>query len=124
MQERRIEPRMLCSDLMDVRWTDESGRSVKALANLEDISTSGACLQMDVPVPTGTRLHICHPNVEFDGRVRYCVFRDTGYFAGIEFEDGFEWDDKLFRPEHLLDPRTLIGMEPARGPRQAPRRVQ
>jgi hypothetical protein len=119
MQDRRFETRMLCADLVDVWWTDESGRSGKALANLEDISSSGACLQIDVPVAAGTTLHICHPKVEFEGRVRYCVFREIGYFVGVQFAPGFHWDARLFQPEHLLDPRSLLGLEP-RLPRKLP----
>jgi hypothetical protein len=107
-QDRRLEPRMLCADLIDVWWIDDSGNQVKALANLEDISSSGACLQTDVPVPVESDLHICHPQVEFQGRARYCVFRDTGYFSGVQFSNGFEWDARLFRPKHLLDPRRLL----------------
>ncbi len=33
---------MLCADLVDVRWKDKSGRACRAVANLEDISQSGA----------------------------------------------------------------------------------
>lgn len=115
---------MLCADLMDVSWTDASGRSAKALANLEDISNSGACLQVDMPIASGTVVHIRHPNVEFEGRVKYCVFRDTGYFVGVQFAAGFEWDERLFQPKHLLDPRTLVGLEPKPGRKLPPRRVQ
>jgi hypothetical protein len=108
MQDRRIEPRMLCSDHIEVWWTDESGRRAKALANLEDISNSGACLQIDSPVASGAVIHICHPKLEIEARVKYCVFRDIGYFVGVQFADGFEWDENLFQPKHLLDPRTLL----------------
>ena len=99
---------MLCADLIDVWWMEASGRQVKALANLEDISSSGACLQMDMPVPVEVEVHICHPQVEITGQARYCVFRDTGYFVGVQFTHGFEWDARLFLPKHLLDPRKLL----------------
>ncbi len=115
---------MLCADLIDVWWLDESGEAGKALANLEDISNSGACLQVDVAIPEGTLLHIRHSKVEFEGRVKYCVFREIGYFVGVEFEPGFEWDEKLFQPEHLLDPRTLFGLAPKKEPKLATRKIQ
>ncbi len=103
---------MLCADLIDVWWTDDAGRISRAVANLEDISSSGVCLQMEEPVATELLLHIRHDSVEFEGRVRYCVYRDTGYFLGVQFEEGFEWDETLFQPKHLLDPRSLLGLEP------------
>jgi hypothetical protein len=121
-QERRLEPRLLCADLIDVWWVDESGQTHKALANLEDISNSGVCLQVDGPVPYETLLHIGNTKTELEGRVRYCVFRDTGFFVGVRFEPGFRWDRQHFRPKHLLDPRTLILR--ARKPKAGPRPVQ
>ncbi len=99
---------MLCADLIDVYWMDHSGRSRSALANLEDISPSGACIQMDNSVPLETLLRLTHAKTEMRGRVRYCVFRDTGYFLGIDFEPGCRWTRSRFRPKHLLDPRELV----------------
>jgi hypothetical protein len=110
MKERRTEARLLCADLLDVHWTDKSGRSHSALANLEDISITGACLQVDVPVPEETLLLIDHPKADLAGRVRYCVFRETGYFLGVQFEPGFRWTLRNFRPKHLLDPRRLVAL--------------
>jgi len=114
MQERRLEPRLLCADLIDVHWTDKSGRNRSALANLEDISLSGVCLQMDMPVPHETVLRIAHPKTELSGRVRYCVFRETGYFLGVQFEPGFRWSRRNFHPKHLLDPRRLVALSVGR----------
>jgi hypothetical protein len=108
MQERRIELRMLCADLVDVAWRDKSGRTRRTVANLEDISLSGACLQIDMPIPLETDLLISYPNGELQGRVRYCVYREIGYFVGIEFEAGSRWSKNQFRPQHLLDPRHLV----------------
>jgi hypothetical protein len=114
MLERRVEPRLLCADLMDVQWTDKSGRRRKAVANLEDISLSGMCLQVDAPVPRETLLRIAHPKSRFQARVRYCVFRDTGYYLGVQFEPGCRWSVRRFRPKHLLDPRDLLALRAKR----------
>jgi hypothetical protein len=108
MLDRRIELRMLCADLVDVQWKDPSGRTRRGVANLEDISLSGACLQVDRPVPLGTGFRISYPNGELVGKVKYCVFREIGYFLGIEFEPGSRWSQRHFRPQHLLDPRRLV----------------
>jgi len=108
---------MLCADLVDVRWKDASGRTRKAVANLEDISLSGICLQMERPLPAETRVHISHPKAEFDGDVRYCIFREIGYFVGIQFAPGCKWSRKRYHPLHLLDPRRLVtqrGKKPAK----------
>ena len=112
MQDRRAEPRMLCADLVDVEWRDESGRTRRTVANLEDISLSGACLQLDLAIPQHTGLRITYPKGELIGRVRYCVFREIGYFVGVEFDPGCKWSQRSFRPLHLLDPRRLVKNPP------------
>ena len=108
MLDRRIETRMLCADLVDFQWKDANGRKRRGVANLEDISLSGACLQVDRPVPLGSPIHISYPSGELKGVVKYCVFRDIGYFLGIEFEEGVRWSQSSYRPQHLLDPRRLM----------------
>ncbi len=108
MLDRRIETRMLCADLVDFQWKDTNGRKKRGVANLEDISLSGACLQVDRPVPLGSVVHISYPSGELKGIVKYCVFRDIGYFLGIEFEAGVRWSQTDYRPQHLLDPRRLM----------------
>jgi hypothetical protein len=107
MSERRSEPRMLCADLVDVRWKDKSGRACRAVANLEDISQSGACIQVDTQIPLGVTVEVSYPKGSFSGEVRYCSFREIGYYVGLMFENGSRWSEKSFKPMHLLDPRTL-----------------
>jgi hypothetical protein len=99
---------MLCADLVQVRWKDQSGHSRKAVANLEDISTSGVCLQMERPVALDTHLWISHPKAEYEGNVRYCLFREFGYFIGVQFAPGCRWSRRDYRPMHLLDLRRLV----------------
>ena len=99
---------MLCADLVDVQWKDQNGRTRRGVANLEDISLSGACLQVDRPLALGTPLHITYPSGELAGKVKYCVFREIGYFLGIEFDPGSRWSQRDYRPQHLLDPRRLV----------------
>lgn len=107
MLDRRTETRMLCADLVHLEWKDKAGRTKKVLANLEDISGRGACLQIDIPLPPQTVVKIPLPKSELIGKVRYCIYREIGYFLGIEFESGFRWTESEFKPQHLLDPRSL-----------------
>lgn len=116
MLDRRVEPRMLCADLVDVQWKDKAGRTRRSVANLEDISISGACLQLDRPIPLNTSLRITYPKGELSGRIRYCVFREIGYFLGVEFDEGCRWSQRHFKPQHLLDPRRLAKREAGKAP--------
>ncbi len=99
---------MLCAEMVDVQWKDKSGHLHKGVANLEDISLTGACLQFDEPVALQSELRISYPKGELMGIVRYCVYRDIGYFLGIEFAPGCTWSSNHYKPQHLLDPRRLV----------------
>ena len=108
MLDKRIEPRMLCADMVGVQWKDKAGRTRRDVANLEDISLSGACLQVDHPIPLQTGVRISYPKGELVGTVRYCVYREIGYFLGVEFEAGSRWSARHYKPRHMLDPRRLV----------------
>lgn len=108
MKDRRSDPRMLCAELVEIIWTDKSGRQRRRIANLEDISLSGVCLQSESVVPEGTLVTMRYGDGELVGMVRYCVFRDAAHFLGIRLEEGCRWSSKHFRPQHLLDPRELV----------------
>ena len=108
MVRERAEVRMLCADLVDIRWKDKTGRGRKATAILEDISASGACVQLDGPIPHNTIVKSYHPKGQLQGNVRYCVYRDIGYFVGLQFEADCKWTKRQYQPQHMLDmPRLL-----------------
>jgi hypothetical protein len=107
MLERRWERRLLCADVVEVRWRDEAGRSHNATALLEDISRSGACLQTDVPIPVEALVHVRHGRKTLEGKVSYCAYREIGYFSGIQFAPKQHWSQRVFRPKHLVDPSKL-----------------
>jgi hypothetical protein len=111
MQEsdnRRTDHRLLCAELVQLVWQDESNRERRRIANLEDISLTGLCLQVESALPVGTSLAVKYGDGELVGIVRYCRFQDCGYFLGIELVDGCRWSSQHFRPQHLLDPRELV----------------
>ena len=47
MRERRSEDRFLCSNLVKVVSAGGHGAPAESVANLEDISPSGACVQLE-----------------------------------------------------------------------------
>ena len=99
---------MLCADMVDVCWKDKAGRKRQAVGLLEDISRSGACLQLEMPVPLGVEIRWRSPHRDFIGRVQYCVYREIGYFVGVEFDSASRWSKKVYTPQHLLDLKHLI----------------
>jgi hypothetical protein len=108
MQERRTEIRMLCADMVEVSWKDFVGKKQRAVGLLEDISASGACLQLESAVPPGVEIHWECPKQGFTGRVLYCVYQEIGYFVGVQFDSSSKWTKKAYRPQHLLDLQRLM----------------
>ena len=56
MEERRNGARLLCAELVEVSWEDDSHRIQRRVANLEDISLSGVCLHIEKPILEGTEI--------------------------------------------------------------------
>ncbi|MFB3828270.1 MAG: hypothetical protein ACE15B_15995 [Bryobacteraceae bacterium] len=98
--------------MVEAAWRDPAGRTRKATALLEDICTSGACVQLDTPVPPGRRMRLRCGGKTLAGTVRYCVFREIGYFVGVEFARDRKWSRADFEPQHLLDLSKMV--EPKR----------
>jgi hypothetical protein len=108
MQDQRKVGRMMCADMVEVRWEDEERQPRQALALLEDISEYGACLQLENAVPLGIKMEWDCPKQSFSGLVRYCVYQEIGFFVGVEFSDACRWSKKTFKPLHLLDLERLV----------------
>lgn len=108
IQERRTNNRLLCAELVEAVWTDHRGVVRRKVANLEDISLSGVCLQLESAVLAGTQMAVHYGDGKLVGTVRYCMFRDGGHFLGIQLEEGSKWSTKHFRPRHLVDPEKLV----------------
>ena len=96
--------RLLCSDLIKVRWVDRQGTRREEIAVLESYSISRAGLFMGVSIGESTPVTLCGGDEEFRATVRHCVPAPNGYLAWVEF-----WDrPQNYLPEHLLDPSRLI----------------
>jgi hypothetical protein len=106
--DRRDGDRLLCAELVQILWQDEAGRERKRVANLEDISLSGVCLQVESPIAAGTAIAIQYGDGELLGMIKYCRFQDSGYFLGVQLAEGSRWSTQHYKPEHLLDPSELL----------------
>lgn len=108
MREKRSEHRLMCADLVNVEIRAGSKRQQRMVANLEDISPSGACLQLDAAVRKGASVDIICATCRLKGKVRHCRFMETGYNVGVKFDKRNSWDRQLFEPKHLLDIPVLV----------------
>jgi hypothetical protein len=57
-------------------WPERSGKLHSAPALLEDTSSSGACLQLDNPIPLGTEIRWMSP--AWNSRAAYCLYQRFG----------------------------------------------
>jgi hypothetical protein len=94
--------RYLCSHLMTVRW--EEGAIV---ANLEEISATGAVLESEVELPAGTTVELRSGATYFEGEIQKAEEHDFGWRITVELSPFTPWSVERFRPEHLLDLTTL-----------------
>ena len=97
MFQQRAEPRFLCSELVRVRVGRE-----QAVANLEDISPSGACLQVERAIREGDALEIVGAKCRLRGIVKYCRWSGAGYQVGVRFDPGKSWNLNRFEPSYFL----------------------
>ena len=108
LRNRRIDSRYLCADLVRVDWIagEDDTRSIEGV--IDDISHSGASLELEEPLPSGASVVIWLHDAFFAGLVRYCVFRDYTYLAGVEFSSSTPWTAGAVQPEHLTNLNALV----------------
>ena len=102
MAEKRGEPRYMCSELVNILIRHEDQTVQEAIANLEDISPSGACVQLDEAVRLDADIEIVCSACRFKGKVRHCRFAGSLYAVGVAFDDPAAWDASRYEPAHLL----------------------
>ena len=87
---------------MDILIRHEDQTVLEAIANLEDISRSGASVQLDEAVRLGADIEIVCSTCRFKGKVRNCRFAGNLYDVGVAFDDPGAWDASRYEPAHLL----------------------
>jgi hypothetical protein len=108
MKQRRENNRSMCAELLTIRWTDHDGATRSEVAGLEDISTTGACLNLEHSILPETEVALHYPNGKYLGKVKYCTYHETGYVLGIAFDEGYRWSRLDFEPSHLLEFRLPL----------------
>jgi hypothetical protein len=84
--ERRFDYRATRSEKVEFQWTDANRQTIKMVADLLDLSQSGARLHSVQQVPVNTSIRFAVDNQQRTGKVRYCLKRMRGYALGILFD--------------------------------------
>ena len=91
--------RYLCSELIDLTFSDGQGLS----ANLEEIGENSALVLTEQPVRRGAHLNINCGSHTLKGVAGACRFdKLLGYFVEIRLSPASRWSLPWFAPEHLL----------------------
>ena len=106
MAERRSEPRYMCSELVNILIHHDDQTVQEAIANLEDISRSGACVQLEEAIRLGADIEIVCPTCRFKGKVRNCRYAGGRYDVGVAFDHPRAWDATRYQPAHRLPVQT------------------
>jgi hypothetical protein len=110
MEIKRSEPRFMCSEPVNILVNDGSTLA-EGIANLEDISPSGACVHLDEAIRVGANIEIICSTCSFKGTVRNCRYTVAGFDVGMEFTTPKAWNLERFEPKHLLLVATVVPEE-------------
>lgn len=97
--DRRLHRRLLCSELVELRFKDQTGRRLAEKVLLEDVSKGGASVSSSLPVARGRQVELVADGFARRARIRFCEIGEDGYLLGLQFDD--EWDREAWQPEHL-----------------------
>jgi hypothetical protein len=110
MEIKRSEPRFMCSEPVNILVND-AGTLAEGIANLEDISPSGACVHLGEAIRVGANIEIICSSCSFRGTVRNCCYTVAGFDVGMEFTTPRAWNLERFEPKHLLLVATVVPEE-------------
>ena len=98
--ERRRDFRQPVSGKLRILWEDSEGRSQICRADLENVSSKGIRIRVDIRMETGTYVSVNDRNLGVVGRgsVRYCRYEKGRYIVGLEFSGGTGWNPAVAQP--------------------------
>ena len=107
---RRETPRLLCSDLLTIRWDSGRGFAREGVAVLEDFSAAGASLAFESRITPGCAIRLSAPSASVPGIVQHCTWTDGRYIIGVKFNE-ISPAGAAFTPDHVLDPAALDSLK-------------
>lgn len=107
-QKRQKQERFLCSELVNVKWSDSRGCQQESVVNLEEIWRDGAVLQFEVPPDAGMPVSMTGSGPAFCGVVKSFTQDCGGYLVEVEFAEDCRWSREEYEPEHFFDPQRLV----------------
>ncbi len=107
--------RYLCSKLVSVQVPATGGEERVIDGNLEEISPSGAYLNVEEPIQKELSVRFTCSDIqgrhEFGGVVTgSSEDPDAGYYIEIRFHPGTTWSPAAFQPNHMIRASAVLGL--------------
>jgi hypothetical protein len=83
-------------------WTQEKESFKTEWAILGDISPSGACLEIEEPVPVNAIVELDFGGDRCQAIVQYCKYDKVNYLLGVKFTPEYRWSSNRWEPKHLI----------------------
>ena len=83
-------------------WPQELGASRTDWAILGDISPSGACIEIDEPIPVNAVVELEFGHDRCLAVVQYCKYDKVSYVLGVQFKQGYQWSSSRWEPKHRI----------------------
>lgn len=94
--------RHLCSELVSVICSDQTGWWHAVPGNLEEIAETSALVLTDAHIPRGKKVRIrCETN-QLKGVVKSCARELLGFLVEVRLDPDSRWSEQWFTPQHLL----------------------
>ncbi len=112
----------MCSEILSLRLQSREGREYRLNVNLEEIWSSGALFQTEVPIRPLTSVSFAVGGCEFRGQViAHELFIGLGYFIEMRLHPSCLWSEHKYRPKHLFNPEVLLPNRILEGTPHSPR---
>jgi hypothetical protein len=91
--------------VVKVSWEARDETAYSAIAEIKNTSNSGACIQLQVPIETGTKVHVSWCRHDFSGTARWCRAYDGEYMFGMQ-------RDQVAQPVSVRNASRLNAVDP------------
>jgi hypothetical protein len=99
---QRRSDRLMCSELVEIAFQDQTGRWVRETGVIENVGSNGLGVSLNIPVSVERMVTVSNARFRSEATVKHCAFEEYGYLLGLEFSGDFQWNQADWEPEHLL----------------------
>ena len=109
MDRKHASKGVMCSEILTLHLQSRERPESKLKVNLEEIWSSGALFQTDLPIRPCTPAWFAAGGCEFRGQViARTLCTGIGYFTEMRFHPSCRWSEHKYRPKHLFNPDVLL----------------